>query len=256
MSSTPSSRPKPLVAGNWKMNGLRASATEFGQIVAGYDAKLRGKVDLAICPPATQLLTFAVVALGSRVAIGGQDCHAKASGAHTGDLSAEMIADTGATHVIVGHSERRTDHGESDAVVHAKAEAAWRAGLVAILCIGETEAERRGGTTLSVVDTQLAGSVPDAATAANLVIAYEPVWAIGTGLTPSNADIAVVHAHIRKRLVSRFGAAGEGMRILYGGSVKPSNAGEILKIADVDGALVGGASLKAADFLGIAAAYA
>jgi triosephosphate isomerase len=256
MSSKQASRPRPLVAGNWKMNGLKASAVELGNIAAGYGAELRGKVDLAICPPATQLLTFAVVALGSRIAIGAQDCHAKASGAHTGDLSAEMIADTGATHVIVGHSERRTDHGESDAVVRAKAEAAWRAGLVAILCIGETESERRGGTTLSVVDTQLAGSVPDAATAANLVIAYEPVWAIGTGLTPSNADIAEVHAHIRKRLVERFGAAGEGMRILYGGSVKPSNAGEILKIADVDGALVGGASLKAADFLGIAAAYA
>ncbi len=256
MSSTHTSRPKPLVAGNWKMNGLKASAAELGQIIAGYGADLRDKVDLAICPPATQLIPFSVVALGSRVAIGGQDCHAKASGAHTGDLSAEMIADTGATHVIVGHSERRTDHAETDAMVRAKAEAAWRAGLVAILCIGETEAERRGGTTLSVVDTQLAGSVPDAATADNLVIAYEPVWAIGTGLTPSNADIAEVHAHIRQRLVARFGKAGEGMRILYGGSVKPSNAGEILRIADVDGALVGGASLKAADFLGIAAAYA
>jgi triosephosphate isomerase len=248
--------PKPMIAGNWKMNGLKASAAELGQIMAGYGADLRNKVDLAICPPATQLTTFAVVALGSRVLIGAQDCHAKVSGAHTGDISAEMVADTGATHVIVGHSERRTDHAETDATVHAKAEAAWRAGLVAILCIGETEAERRGGTTLSVVDTQLAGSVPEGATAANLVIAYEPVWAIGTGLTPSNADIAEVHAHIRQRLAKRFGAEGEGMRILYGGSVKPSNAGEILKIADVDGALVGGASLKAVDFLGIAAAYA
>ncbi|WP_018184545.1 triose-phosphate isomerase [Kaistia granuli] len=254
MSSTPN--PKPLIAGNWKMNGLKASAVELGQIMAGYNAALRAKVDLAICPPATQLIPFAVVALGSQVRIGAQDCHAKASGAHTGDLSAEMIADTGATHVIVGHSERRTDHAETDAIVRAKAEAARRAGLVAILCIGETEAERRGGTTLAVVDTQLAGSVPDGATADNLVIAYEPVWAIGTGLTPSNADIAEVHAHIRQRLVARFGAEGAKMRILYGGSVKPSNAGEILKIADVDGALVGGASLKAVDFLGIAAAYA
>jgi triosephosphate isomerase len=254
MPSTPN--PKPLIAGNWKMNGLKASAAELGQIMAGYSADLRAKVDLAICPPATQLIPFAVVALGSQVWIGAQDCHAKASGAHTGDLSAEMIADTGATHVIVGHSERRTDHAETDAIVRAKAEAAWRAGLVAILCIGETEAERRGGTTLAVVDTQLAGSVPDGATADNLVIAYEPVWAIGTGLTPSSADIAEVHAHIRQRLVARFGAEGAKMRILYGGSVKPSNAGEILKIADVDGALVGGASLKAVDFLGIAAAYA
>ncbi|BCP53242.1 triosephosphate isomerase [Kaistia sp. 32K] len=249
-------KPKPFIAGNWKMNGLKASAGELVQVMAGYAPALRAKVDLAICPPATQLIPFALAALGSRVAIGAQDCHAKASGAHTGDLSAEMIADTGASHVIVGHSERRTDHAETDAIVRAKAEAAWRAGLVAILCIGETEAERRGGTTLSVVDTQLEGSVPDGASAANLVIAYEPVWAIGTGLVPSNEDIAEVHAHIRQRLVARFGAEGEGMRILYGGSVKPSNAGEILRIENVDGALVGGASLKAADFLGIAAAYA
>jgi len=248
--------PKPMIAGNWKMNGLRASAAELGQIASGYGSDLRAKVDLVICPPATQLLTFSVVALGSRVQIGAQDCHAKATGAHTGDISAEMVADTGATHVIVGHSERRTDHAESDAIVRAKAEAAWRAGLVAILCLGETETERRGGTTLAVVDSQLDGSVPDGATAANLIIAYEPVWAIGTGLTPSNADIAEVHAHIRQRLVARFGEEGAGMRILYGGSVKPANAGEILKIADVDGALVGGASLKAVDFLGIAAAYA
>ncbi|MCX5494176.1 triose-phosphate isomerase [Kaistia dalseonensis] len=247
---------KPLVAGNWKMNGLKASAAELGKIMSGYGTDLKGKVELAICPPATLLSTFAVVALGSKLAIGAQDCHAKASGAHTGDLSAEMIADTGATHVIVGHSERRTDHAETDAQVRAKAEAAWRAGLVAILCIGETESERRGGTTLDVIDHQLAGSVPEGSTAANLVIAYEPVWAIGTGLTPSNDDIAEVHAHIRKRLAARFGAEGEGVRILYGGSVKPSNAAEILKIGDVNGALVGGASLKADDFLAIAAAYA
>ncbi|MCX5521086.1 triose-phosphate isomerase [Kaistia defluvii] len=248
--------PKPMIAGNWKMNGLRAAGAELDQIMAGYDADLQGKVDLAICPPATLLIAFASATAASPLAIGAQDCHPKASGAHTGDISAEMIADTGATHVIVGHSERRTDHAETDATVRAKAEAAWRAGLVAILCIGETEAERRGGTTLAVVDTQLAGSVPDGSTAANLVIAYEPVWAIGTGLTPSSADIAEVHAHIRQRLVARFGAEGAGMRILYGGSVKPANAGEILAIADVDGALVGGASLKAVDFLGIAAAYA
>lgn len=248
--------PKPMIAGNWKMNGLRASVAELNQIIAGYGADLQARVDLAICPPATLLIPFAAATADGALAIGGQDCHAKPSGAHTGDVAAEMVADAGATHVIVGHSERRTDHAETDAIVRAKAEAARRAGLVAILCIGETEAERRAGTTLSIVDSQLEGSVPDGATAANLVIAYEPVWAIGTGLTPSNADIAEVHAHIRQRLIARFGAEGEGMRILYGGSVKPSNAGEILKIADVDGALVGGASLKATDFLGIAAAYA
>lgn len=247
---------KPLVAGNWKMNGLKASVAEFGRIIDGYGPDMRSKVELLICPPATLLSAFAVVALGTRIAIGGQDCHPKASGAHTGDISAEMIADTGANYVIVGHSERRTHHGEGDALVRSKAEAALRAGLGAIIAIGETEAERRAGTTLGVIDTQLVGSVPDGVTAANTVIAYEPVWAIGTGLTPSDDDIAEVHAHIRTRLVERFGAEGEGMRILYGGSVKPSNAGEILKIADVDGALVGGASLKAADFLGIAAAYA
>ena len=247
---------KPLVAGNWKMNGLKGATAEFGRILEGYGAALRGGVDLAICPPATLLSTFAVVALGSRVVVGAQDCHAKASGAHTGDLSAEMIADAGATHVIVGHSERRTDHKESDAEVRAKAEAALRAGLVRILCIGETEAERRGGTTLSVIDRQMALSIPDAASAVDLVIAYEPVWAIGTGLTPSLDDIAEVHGHIRRSLVARFGTEGGAMRILYGGSVKPTNAAEILAIDDVDGALVGGASLKAADFLGIAAAYA
>jgi len=247
---------RPLVVGNWKMNGLRASAAELGRVIEGYGSGLRGKVELAICPPATLLSTFAVVALGSHVGVGAQDCHAKPSGAHTGDISAEMISDTGATFAIVGHSERRTDHGETDALVRAKAEAALRAGLVAIVCVGETEMERRGGTTLDVIDRQLAGSLPDGAESQALVVAYEPVWAIGTGLTPSGADIAEVHAHIRRRLADRFGAEGERIRILYGGSVKPSNAAEILAIPDVDGALVGGASLKAADFLAIASAYA
>ncbi|KQZ01016.1 triosephosphate isomerase [Pseudolabrys sp. Root1462] len=245
---------KPLVAGNWKMNGLAASLAELEGIRQGA-AELAGTAELMICPPATLIARFAAAAKGSPLAIGGQDCHAKASGAHTGDIAAEMLADAGATAVIVGHSERRTDHKESNADVKAKAEAAWRAGLVAIVCVGEQRAEREAGKTLDIVGGQLAGSLPDGATAANLVVAYEPVWAIGTGLTPTAADVAEVHAFIRKTLTARFGAAGAGVRILYGGSVKPSNAKELLGIADVNGALVGGASLKAADFLGIAAAY-
>ncbi len=186
--------------------------------------------------------------------IGGQDCHPKASGAHTGDVSATMLADAGASHVILGHSERRADHGESDSLVVAKAAAAWAAGLIAVICVGETEAQRDAGKTLDVVGAQLAGSVPQGATAANTVIAYEPVWAIGTGRTPTLAEIAEVHGHIRARLAARFGAEAAGMRILYGGSVKPSNATEIFAVANVDGALVGGASLKAADFGAIIAA--
>lgn len=246
---------RPLVAGNWKMNGLKASAAELGRIGQGAGDLWR-KVDLMVCPPATLVMSFAVVALGSKVAIGAQDCHAEPSGAFTGDISAEMLADLGATAVIVGHSERRTYHRETDGEIRRKAEAAWRAGLQAIVCIGETRDERVGGKTLEVVGTQLAGSVPDGATAQNLVIAYEPVWAIGTGLTPTPTDVAEVHGFIRGRLRQHFGAPGEGMRILYGGSVKPSNAKELMAVADVDGALVGGASLKAEDFLGIARAYA
>lgn len=246
---------RPLVAGNWKMNGLRVSARELGAVMDGYDPELRSRLDLMVCPPATLLATFAVVALGSRVAIGAQDCHARPSGAHTGDLSAEMIADTGATAVIVGHSERRQDHGEADDAVQAKTQAAWRAGLAAILCIGETEAERKAGRTLERIGGQIDGSVPEGATAASLVVAYEPVWAIGTGLTPSADDVAAAHAHIRAELGRLAGAEAARMRILYGGSVKPSNAVELLAVANVDGALVGGASLKASDFLGIAEAY-
>ena len=245
---------RPLVAGNWKMNGLSGSVTELQGIKQGA-AELAGKAELMICPPATLIASFAAAAKGSKLLIGGQDCHAKASGAHTGDVAAEMLADAGATAVIVGHSERRTDHKESNADVKAKAEAAWRAGLTAIVCVGEQRAEREAGKTLDVVGSQLADSLPDGATAANLVVAYEPVWAIGTGLTPTAADVAEVHAFIRKQLTGRFGAAGEGVRILYGGSVKPSNAKELLGIADVNGALVGGASLKATDFLGIAEVY-
>jgi triosephosphate isomerase len=211
--------------------------------------------DLMVCPPFTLLALFAGMAKGSRLAVGAQDCRAEPSGAFTGDISAEMLADAGATAVIVGHSERRTYYHETDAAVRAKAQAAWRAGLTAIVCVGETRDQRETGQALDVVGTQLDGSIPDGATAQNLVVAYEPVWAIGTGLTPTPADVAEAHGFIRKRLTARLGAAGEGVRILYGGSVKPSNAAELMAVADVDGALVGGASLKADDFLAIAAAY-
>jgi triosephosphate isomerase len=245
---------RPLVAGNWKMNGLKASAGVLGTIIRGA-GDLPRNVDLMICPPATLVASFAAAALGSKVVIGAQDCHAEPSGAFTGDIAAEMIADAGASAVIVGHSERRAYHRETDAQVRAKAEAAWRAGLIAIVCIGETKDERTSGRTLDVVGAQLDGSVPDGASAQTLVIAYEPVWAIGTGLTPTAGDVAQVHGFIRKRLITRFGAAAEAVRILYGGSVKPSNAKELMAVAEVDGALVGGASLKAEDFLGIAAAY-
>jgi triosephosphate isomerase (TIM) len=244
----------PLVAGNWKMNGLAASRGELTKIIAGAGA-VAGKANLMICPPATLIASFAAAARGSEVAIGSQDCHADAAGAHTGDISAEMLADAGARAVIVGHSERRTDHHETDAQVRAKALAAWRAGLDAIVCVGEQRADREAGKTLDVVGRQLSGSLPDGSTAAKLVIAYEPVWAIGTGLTPTPADAAEVHGFLRKRLTERFGARGDRIRILYGGSVKPDNAKALLSVRDVNGALVGGASLKAEDFLGIAAVY-
>jgi triosephosphate isomerase len=245
---------RPLVAGNWKMNGLKASAAELGKIVQGSTA-LSGQADLLVCPPATLLMMFVSAVHGSKVAIGGQDCHAEASGAFTGDISAEMLADAGATAVIVGHSERRTYHAETDSMVRAKALAARRAGLMAIVCVGETKDQRTAGQTLDIVGAQLAGSLPDPVIAEGLVVAYEPVWAIGTGLTPTAADVAEVHGFIRKQLTRRFGESGEETRILYGGSVKPSNAAELLHVANVDGALVGGASLKAEDFLGIARAY-
>jgi triosephosphate isomerase (TIM) len=246
--------PRPLVAGNWKMNGLAGSAGELAKMAAGA-AALSGKAELMVCPPATLIAGFAQAARGSALTIGGQDCHANPSGAHTGDIAAEMLADAGAKAVIVGHSERRTDHHETDAQVRAKALAARRAGLIAIVCVGEIKAEREAGKTLDVVGRQLKGSLPDGATAANLVVAYEPVWAIGTGLTPTPADVAEVHAFIRRQLTERFGAEGDGIRILYGGSVKPSNAEELMTVVHVNGALVGGASLKAEDFLGIAAVY-
>lgn len=243
---------RPLIAGNWKMNGVRASLAELDAVIAG--AGNAPDADLLICPPATLIAAAAAKAAGTRVGIGGQDCHAAASGAHTGDISAEMLKDAGATAVIVGHSERRTDHAETDASVRAKAEAAWRAGLVAIVCVGETQAERDAGKARDVVGRQLAGSVPEGGTAANLVIAYEPVWAIGTGRTPTNQEIEEIHGFIRENLVQNMKDLGAQVRILYGGSVKPSNAAEILKLAHVNGALVGGASLKASDFLAIVTA--
>lgn len=244
----------PLVAGNWKMNGLSASRGELAKIIAGAGS-LAGKADLMVCPPATLIATFAIGVRGSSVIVGAQDCHADASGPHTGDISAEMLADAGARAVIVGHSERRAEHHETDPQIRAKAQAAWRAGLGAIVCVGEQRAEREAGKTLDVVGRQLEGSVPDGATAINLVLAYEPVWAIGTGLTPTLADVAEVHAFLRRRLAERFAAEGQRMRLLYGGSVKPGNAKDLLAIPEVNGALVGGASLKAEDFLGIAAVY-
>ena len=238
---------RKIAAGNWKMNGLAASIIEL-EALKSQDA---GNCDVILCPPATLIAGFAAGAAGSSMMIGGQDCHTGASGAHTGDISAEMLADAGAGAVIVGHSERRADHGEGDALVCAKAEAAHRAGLIAIICCGETEAQRDAGQAIDVVTGQLAGSLPDGATAATTVVAYEPVWAIGTGRVPNNDDIAEMHDAIRETLTNRFGPDGDDMRILYGGSVKPGNAAEIFAVSNVDGGLVGGASLKASDFSAI-----
>ncbi len=242
---------KKLAAGNWKMNGTAASLSEVAALLQAHPAPV---CEMLLCPPATLLASMAATAKGTALHVGGQDCHAKASGAHTGDISAAMLRDAGASHVILGHSERRADHGETDAQVLAKAEAAIAAGLIAVVCIGETEAERDAGKTLDVVGTQLHGSVPANATAATLVVAYEPVWAIGTGRTPTIPEIAEVHAFLRARLTARIGEQAAGVRLLYGGSVKPSNAAEIFAVPHVDGALVGGASLKASDFGAIVAA--
>jgi triosephosphate isomerase (TIM) len=241
---------RPLIAGNWKMNGLLASLDELKKIAAG--AATLSNVELMVCPPATLIADFAAAANGSGVLIGAQDCHALPAGAYTGDISAEMLKDAGAVAVIVGHSERRQYHGETDAAVRAKGEAASRAGIVAIVCVGETRAERQSGRELEVVGTQLEGSLSDDST--GFAIAYEPVWAIGTGLTPTPGDVRDMHRFIRKRLGLRFGHAARDIRILYGGSVNPGNARELLAVDNVDGALVGGASLKAADFLAIAGA--
>jgi triosephosphate isomerase (TIM) len=238
--------PKQLVAGNWKMNGRRSDGIALARALAGH-AKGDHACDLLVCPPAPLLIAVGEALAGSGIALGGQDCHAAPSGAYTGWISAEMLEDCGCSHVIVGHSERRHGLGESDADVRAKTLAAWRAGLVAILCVGETRAEREAGRAVDIVAGQLAGSVPEGAAADKLVIAYEPVWAIGTGLTPTTADITEIHAAIRGRVPA-------GTRILYGGSVNPKNAADILSLANVDGALVGGASLKAEDFWAIAQA--
>lgn len=244
---------KPLVAGNWKMNGMTSTIPEFDKLRAGWRETQAQSVDLMICPPAT-LLTALAVRRGA-VLIGAQDCHPLEKGAHTGDIAAEMLVDAGASAIIVGHSERRADHAETDAMVRAKALAAMRAGAIAIVCVGETRLEREAGAALRVVLAQLAASVPDSAAASSVIIAYEPVWAIGTGLIPTIADVAEIHGAIRAALISRFGGEGVAIRILYGGSVKADNAASLMAVGDVNGALVGGASLKAGDFLAIAAVY-
>jgi triosephosphate isomerase (TIM) len=243
---------RPLIAGNWKMNGLSGASAKLERIIAGA-AKLAAPIDVLVCPPFLLVPAFAARAQGTGIAVGGQDCHPDPSGAHTGDTAAEMLADAKASFVIVGHSERRQDHHETDAQVRAKALAARRAGLTAIVCVGETRAERDAGRATEIVGSQMDGSLPEGA--ANIAIAYEPIWAIGTGLTPTPADVRDMHGFIRERLVSRYGTAGEGVRILYGGSVKPANAKELLAIANVDGALVGGASLDPDEFLAIAGVY-
>jgi triosephosphate isomerase (TIM) len=242
---------RPLVAGNWKMHGLKSSVGELERIIAG--AERLANLELMVCPPATLVANFATAARGTRLLIGGQDCHALPAGAFTGEISAEMLKDAGAAAVIVGHSERRQYHGETDAAVRAKAEAARRAGIVAIVCVGETRADREAGHARAVVTTRLDGSLSDDAT--GFVIAYEPVWAIGTGLTPTPADVGEMHALIRERLVWRYGYLGQETRILYGGSVNPANAPELLAVDNVDGTLVGGASLNADEFLAIAGFY-
>ena len=246
---------RPLVAGNWKMNGLRASLAEIEAMGAAYDEALRARTELIVCPPATLIALARDIAARGGLGLGGQDCNAAPCGAHTGDISAEMLKDAGAAYVIVGHSERRSGHGETDADVEAKAAAALRAGLTPIICVGETLTEREGGEALSVVGAQIEGSLP-ADAPSHVVVAYEPVWAIGTGLTPTAEDVAEMHAFARARIEARLGRGrSEQVRILYGGSVKPSNANELMRVANVDGALVGGASLTAEDFIGVAGVY-
>jgi len=244
---------RPIVAGNWKMNGLRASAAEFSAMVRG--ANELAAVDIIVCPPATLIASFAELLGDARLRLGAQDCHCEPAGAFTGDLSAEMLKDAGAHAVILGHSERRIHHNETDAQVRAKVLAARRAGLLAIVCVGETREQRENGSAFRVVSAQLDGSLPDNIRVDDLAIAYEPVWAIGTGLTPAPTDIAEMHAFARRHLTSHFGERMRETRILYGGSVKASNAEELMRSADVDGALVGGASLRAGEFLAIAGVY-
>lgn len=244
----------PLIAGNWKMNGLRASLDELTALAGMLTTGEAPRAVVVVCPPATMLAAVARQGATAGIQAGGQDCHPAGSGAHTGDIAASMLADAGAQYVIVGHSERRADHGETDDLVRAKAEAAIGAGLKPIVCIGETEGQRDAGQAESVVAGQLAASVPDAAGQHEVIVAYEPVWAIGTGRTPTNDDIASMHNSIRRQLVERFGDKGRAIRILYGGSLKPQNAREILAVENVNGGLVGGASLLAKDFYTIISA--
>jgi triosephosphate isomerase len=240
---------KKLAAGNWKMNGTTASLAEVDALLAAHPAP---KCEILLCPPATLVSAMAARIGDGPIRTGGQDCHAEPSGAHTGDIAAGMLVDAGASHVILGHSERRQDHNESDKDVRNKAKAAIAAGLVAVVCCGESDAEREAMNTLEIISGQLAGSIPDNVTGENLVVAYEPIWAIGTGKVPTLDQIGEVHDFIRTQLERRFGeGVGRSVRLLYGGSVKPSNAEEIFAVSNVDGALVGGASLKAADFTGI-----
>ena len=247
---------RPLVAGNWKMNGLRASLEEIRAMRRAVDAGEAGVAEVLVCPPATLLICAGEVLKGGAVMLGAQDAHIKHGGAHTGDLSAPMLKDAGAAYIIVGHSERRAGYGESDALVRLKAEAANDCALCAIVCVGETKQQREAGRAKEIVVAQLQGSLPADSTPADLVVAYEPVWAIGTGLTPTAGDVAEMHAAIRELLGRLNDEAGAKYRILYGGSVKPANAKELLGLPNVDGALVGGASLKAADFMAIAGTYA
>jgi triosephosphate isomerase len=243
---------RPLIAGNWKMHGTLAEAARLAGAVRAGAGGLG--CDLLVCPASVHLGAAGSALAGGPVALGAQDCHPQAKGAHTGDVSAAMLKDAGCGYVILGHSERRANHAETDPQVRAKAEAAIAAGLIPVVCVGESEAQRLAGQAESVVGAQLAGSLPDGFAGVGGVVAYEPVWAIGTGRTPTEAEIAAIHAMIRKTLQDRFGAAGATLRILYGGSVKPSNAAAILALPHVDGALVGGASLAEADFLAIARA--
>jgi triosephosphate isomerase len=244
----------PLIVGNWKMNGLRGTLVEVEKLAAALALGSPPRCTVAVCPPATLINPMNLIAAPAGIILGGQDCHPALAGAHTGDLSAQMLADAGAQLVIVGHSERRTEYGETDELVRQKAQAALAAGLTPIICIGETRAEREAGEADAVAAQQLAASVPDEAAQDEVVIAYEPVWSIGTGLTPSADDIRQMHKSLRDQLVARFGEAGERIRILYGGSLKPANAAEILALEHVNGGLVGGASLLAGDFAAIISA--
>ncbi len=253
---TPPPPIRPLVTGNWKMNGTGRDVKQLRALLKGLSGKIRYSCDVMVCPPTTLLSRLADLKPGRMVQLGGQDCHAADNGAHTGDISVEMLKEAKASAVIVGHSERRTDYAETDKMVRTKVSAVHRASLTAIICVGESLKQRKAGDTIKTVDRQLRGSLPDDCTAANTVVAYEPVWAIGSGLVPTPEQIGEVHLALRKALIRRFGAEGQAVRLLYGGSVKPDNAAQLMAVTHVNGALVGGASLTAKNFLGIIAAYA